>query len=118
MRLLQLLAKGAAKFGTAVELLLLLERLIEDRTPQLHVGERKRIAQIHLDDERLAEHLRYSTALDQRIEPLQSIGAGLGLVGPTRHREPGDRALALIEQEFQQSLLVFRHPARAPRECY
>ena len=116
MRLLQLLAKGAAKFGIAVELLLLLERLIEHRPPQLHVGERKRIAQIHLDDERLAQHLGHAAALDQRLEPPQRVGAGLGFVGAARHREPGDRPLAFVEQEFQQSLLVLRHTPRAPRE--
>src|ERR1700719_4478448 len=64
---LKLLSKRTAKGRVAVECLLLLERLIEHRSPQLHVGERERIAQIHLHYERLAENLRHAAALNQRL---------------------------------------------------
>src|SRR6202030_4709364 len=63
---LKLLSKRTAKGRVAVECLLLLERLIEHRTPQLHVGEREWIAQIHLHYERLAEPLRDPPARDAR----------------------------------------------------
>ena len=66
-RPLHFFAEGGAEIRIPVEGLLLFDRLVEGRLPARQVGEDERFAQVDLDDERPAGHLRDGAAPKQRL---------------------------------------------------
>jgi hypothetical protein len=106
MRLFQAFAEGAPELGIRVNPFLLFCRQIEDVIPSFIVGKCKRITQVELRNERLAQHLRDTAALDQWFATLERLKGTFGMARGRGHRQPSHRPATLAQQHVKQFVLV------------
>src|SRR5260370_6251175 len=103
----EFLAERVAETWVAVDLLLRFLGLIEDRVPARQIREDEGVAQIDLDYQRTACHLRDAAALDEWFGFAQRLLTHLGLVVAIQHGEPRHRAPALSQQELEEFVFLF-----------
>src|SRR6266851_741014 len=106
-RLFEFLAERVAETRVAVDFRLRFLGLIEDRVPARQIREDEGVAQIDLDYQRTACHLRDAAAPDERFGLAQRLHTYVGLVVAIQHCEPRHRATALSQQKIEEFVFLF-----------